>query len=379
MGDQLLIKAAKRISSCVRETDTVARMSGDEFTVILPKLKTTLDGEKIAEHIISALAEPYFINAETIYAGASIGIAFCPNDTSTVDQLVSSADQAMYAAKALGRNQLSYFTQSLHDEAHNRLKLLNDMRSALEKQQFELYYQPIINLASGRVCKAEALIRWHHPEHGMISPAEFIPLAEESGLIVSIGDWVFKEAAAKAKHWSDLFNSALQVSVNISPAQFQSTALNVCDWLAYLQELGLATPQLSIEITEGLLLNASNEVKHKLSQFRAAGIQVAIDDFGVGYSALSYLRRLDIDHLKIDQSFIQNLETEQNDLVLTETIACMAHKLGLKVTAEGIENEAQHQLLLETGCDYGQGYLFSRPLPAAAFEEFLVNSISSEQ
>ncbi len=375
MGDRLLVKAAERISSCVRDSDTVARMGGDEFTVILPKLHNTMDAEKVAAQIISLLAEPYYFDSEIIYASASIGIAFCPNDSTEVDQLLSNADQAMYASKALGRNRLSYFTQSLHDEAHTRLKLLNDMRSAVENQQFELYFQPIIDLASGRACKAEAVIRWHHPKLGLISPAEFIPLAEESGLIVEIGDWVFRETASKAKRWCELFNSELQISLNMSPVQFQSDVLNITDWLAYLQTIDLPAKHLSIEITEGLLLNASDNVKDKLLQFRDAGIQVAIDDFGVGYSALSYLRQLDIDVLKIDQSFIHNIETEHNDLVLCEAIVIMAHKLGLKVTAEGIETETQRRLLLEIGCDQGQGYLFSRPLLCAEFEQFLINAM----
>ena len=375
VGDQLLIKASERINGCIRGSDTVARMSGDEFTVILPRLANTIDGEAVAEQIISALAEPYSINGETIYVQASIGITFCPSDACEAGPLISNADQAMYASKTSGRNRLSYFTQSLHDEAQNRLKLLNDMRSAVENRQFELHFQPIIDLTTGNVSKAEALIRWNHPERGMISPAEFIPLAEETGLIVGIGDWVFHEAAAKAKRWCELFNTVLQISVNMSPVQFQSDALNMTDWLAYLQALGLEEKHLSIEITEGLLLNASDDVKTKLLRFRDAGIQVAIDDFGVGYSALSYLKRFDIDYLKIDQSFIQNLETDQNDLVLSEAIVIMAHKLGLSVIAEGVETEAQRRLLLEIGCDYGQGYLFSRPLPASEFEGFLTTSV----
>ena len=375
VGDQLLIKAAERISSCVRDTDTVARMGGDEFTVTLPKLTSTIDAEKVAEQIISALAEPYFFNGESIYISASIGIAFCPNDTSDLDQLISNADQAMYSSKALGRNRLSYFTQSLHDEARNRLKLLNDMRSAVENRQFELYFQPIIDLSNGRICKAEALIRWNHPERGMVSPAEFIPLAEESGLIVGIGDWVFRQAAFQAKRWRELFKCELQLAINMSPMQFQSAALDVSEWLTHLRKLGLEAQYLSIEITEGLLLNATDDVKNKLLQFRNAGIQVAIDDFGVGYSALSSLRRFDIDYLKIDQFFIQNLETEQDDLVLSEAIVIMAHKLGLQVIAEGVETEEQRCLLLTFGCNYGQGYLFSRPLPAAAFEEYLANAM----
>lgn len=379
VGDQLLVKAAERIKGCVRDSDTVARMSGDEFTVILPRLANTNDGEKVAEQIIIALAEPYSINGETIYIQASLGITFCPHDASEADQLISNADQAMYAAKAAGRNRLSYFTQSLHDEAQNRLKLINDMRSAVENRQFELHFQPIIDLATGRVSKAEALLRWNHPERGMISPAEFIPLAEETGLIVEIGDWVFREAALKAKRWCELFNTGLQVSVNMSPVQFQSDALNITDWLDYLKTLELDEKRLSVEITEGLLLNASKGVTDKLLQFRDAGIQVAIDDFGVGYSALSYLRRFDIDYLKIDQSFVRNLETEQNDLVLSEAIVIMAHKLGLKVIAEGVETEGQRCLLLEIGCDHGQGYLFSRPLPVADFEDFLTKAMVPDE
>ena len=380
VGDQLLVKAAERIGGCVRDSDTVARMGGDEFTVILPELANIIDGERVAEQIISVLAEPYSINEQTIYVQASIGITFCPSDASEVDQLISNADQAMYASKTAGRNRLSYFTLSLHDEAQNRLKLLSDLRTAVEGQQFELHFQPIIDLATGNISKAEALIRWNHPERGMISPDEFIPLAEESGLIVSIGDWVFREAAAQVKQWYDLSNIGLQVSVNMSPMQFQSDALNITDWLVYLQTLGLEEKYLSIEITEGLLLNASDDVKDKLLKFRDAGIEIAIDDFGVGYSALSYLKRFDIDYLKIDQSFIRNLETEPNDLVLSEAIVIMAQKLGLKVIAEGVETEAQRRLLLDIGCDYGQGYLFSRPLPAREFENtFLQNHHTGPQ
>ncbi|WP_179397142.1 EAL domain-containing protein [Marinobacter sp. ANT_B65] len=375
VGDQLLVKTAERILHCVRGADTVARMGGDEFTVILRDLTQTIDAEKVAEQIISELAAPYFINGETIYAPASIGISFCPGDASDVDQLISNADQAMYASKTSGRNRISYFTRTLQESAQKRLSLITDMRVAVEKNEFELYFQPIINLNSGLIVKAEALIRWNHPEHGIISPVEFIPLAEESGLIVGIGDWVFRDAAAKAKRWVDLFDAGVPVSINVSPVQFQSETLNITEWLTHLRTLGLDEKYLSIEITEGLLLNASKDVKDKLLQFRDAGIQVAIDDFGVGYSALSYLKRFDIDFLKIDQSFIRSLETDQNDLALSEAIVIMAHKLGLKVTAEGVETDAQRRLLLDIGCDNGQGYLFSRPLPAEEFEAFLINSM----
>ncbi|WP_372966495.1 EAL domain-containing protein [Marinobacter sp.] len=374
VGDQLLIEAAERLNRCVRGSDTVARMGGDEFTVILRDLAHAIDAETVAEQIISELALPYIINNETIYATASIGITFCPDDATDVDQLISNADQAMYASKSAGRNRTSYFTRALQDSAKNRLALINDMREAIQKQQFELHYQPVFELSSGKMAKAEALIRWNHPERGLISPVEFIPLAEETGLIVSIGDWVFRESSTAARRWQKQRGQGFQVAVNISPAQFQSDALRIDDWLSYMDSIGLDEQWITIEITEGLLLNASKDVKHKLLQFRDAGIQVAIDDFGVGYSALSYLRRFDIDILKIDQSFIRNMENEPNDLALSEAIVVMAHKLGLKVIAEGVETEAQRQMLLDIGCDYGQGYLFSRPLPAIEFEKFLLSS-----
>lgn len=376
-GDQLLIQAAKRISGCVRETDTVARMGGDEFTVILPKLTSTLDGERMAERILAVLAEPYYIVDETIYIQASIGIAFCPNDTTEVDQLISNADQAMYASKTSGRNRLSYFTPALHDDACKRLQLLNDLRTALASRELELYFQPIVELASGRISKAEALLRWNHPEFGIIQPAEFIPLAEESGLIVEIGNWVFQDAAKKAKHWSELFKVPLQVSINMSLLQFQSSALSIPDWLAYLDALGLDAQQLNLEISEDVLLNTSEDVQKKLLQFCNTGIQLAIDDFGLGNSSLPSLARVAIDQLKIGRSFIQNIDTQHSSLVLCEAIIVMAHTLGLQVTGKGIETDGQRRALLESGCDHGQGYFFSHPLPAAEFAAFLAKTLDS--
>jgi diguanylate cyclase (GGDEF)-like protein/PAS domain S-box-containing protein len=373
IGDLLLIEAAGRIGNCIRESDTVARLGGDEFTVILTQLADTSDAEHIAQQIISALAEPYVFDADVAYISASVGITLYPQDSADVEQLLRNADQAMYAAKSAGRDRLSYFTPALQESAQHRLRLINDLRGALQAQQFSLHFQPILDLASGRVIKAEALLRWEHPEQGMISPQEFIPLAEETGLIVQIGDWVFREAARWTQRWSSFGGATLQVSVNMSPVQFQSDAPLVEDWLNHLQQLGISEGCISIEITEGLLLNAMPVVTDKLLAFRDAGIQIAIDDFGTGYSALSYLKRFDIDYLKIDQSFIRNLERDSNDLVLSEAIVIMAHKLGLKVVAEGVETEAQRRRLIEIGCDYGQGYLFSKPLPAAEFGQFLLD------
>ena len=371
MGDILLVEASRRISRCVRESDTVARLGGDEFTVILSEVGDTKDVERVAQCILKILAEPFHLGDEVVYISASIGITLCPDDANNVESLLKNADQAMYVAKNLGRNQSSYFTSALQDVAQERRRLTHDLRGALAANQFMVYFQPIINLATGRIHKAEALIRWQHPERGLVNPIGFIMLAEETGLINEIGDWVFKESARWAKRWRDQFVDDFQISVNVSPVQFLSEELSCDAWGAYLQSIGLTGQSMVIEITEGLLLKAAAGVTDKLLKFRDAGIQVAIDDFGTGYSSLSYLKKFDIDYLKIDKSFVDNLETDTNDIALSEAIIVMAHKLGLKVIAEGVENEAQRKTLASAGCDYAQGYLFSKPAPPEAFEALL--------
>jgi EAL domain-containing protein (putative c-di-GMP-specific phosphodiesterase class I) len=248
------------------------------------------------------------------------------------------------------------------------------LRGALEAGQFSIHFQPIVALSTGRIHKAEALIRWQHSERGMVSPAEFIPLAEETGLIHEIGDWVFKESARWAKHWRNQFAPDFQVSVNKSPVQFRTENHHLASrWSEFLRELGLPGGNIVIEITEGLLLNAEADVTDELLRLRDADIQVAIDDFGTGYSSLSYLKKFDIDYLKIDRSFVNNLETDANDMALSEAIIVMAHKLGLKVIAEGVETEGQRNLLTIAGCDYAQGYLFSKPVPPEEFERLLIS------
>ncbi len=370
VGDQLLVAAAERIQACIRESDSVARLGGDEFTVILTHIIHSRDAERVTQQIITTLANPFQVHTHELYISASIGITMCPDDSNDVHQLLSNADQAMYAAKQQGRNRLCYFTQSLHQLTQHRLTLINDLRNALGANEFELHYQPIIDLSNNQVSKVESLLRWNHSTRGRIGPDEFIPLAEETGLIVGIGDWVLRQSARWVADWSRR-GIALQVSVNMSPVQFQSDALVIDDWLAHLDTLGLSPDRINVEITEGLLLNAMPAVADKLFRFRDAGIQVSIDDFGTGYSALSYLKRFDIDFLKIDQSFIRNLVSDSNDLALCEAIVMMAHKLGLNVIAEGVETEAQREALVSIGCDYGQGYLFSRALPADEFETYL--------
>lgn len=371
MGDILLMETSRRIGSCVRESDTVARLGGDEFTVILSEVDDTKIVERVAQSILKILAEPFQLGDEVVYISASIGITLYPNDATTVENLLKNADQAMYVAKNQGRNQCSYFTAALQDAAQERRRLTHDLRGALAANQFTVYFQPIFDLATGRIHKAEALLRWQRPERGLVEPMEFILLAEETGLIHEIGDWVFKEAARWAKRWRDQFANDFQVSVNVSPVQFLSGELSCDAWSAYLRSIDLAGENMVIEITEGLLLKAAAGVTDKLLKFRDAGIQVAIDDFGTGYSSLSYLKKFDIDYLKIDKSFVDNLETDINDMVLSEAIIVMAHKLGLKVIAEGVETETQRKLLNHAGCDYAQGYLFSMPVPPEEFEALL--------
>jgi EAL domain-containing protein (putative c-di-GMP-specific phosphodiesterase class I) len=255
------------------------------------------------------------------------------------------------------------------------MHLIKDLRDALSTNQFRVYFQPIVEMQTGRVVKAEALIRWEHPERGLVSPAQFIPLAEEVGLISEIGNWVFKEAARWMARWYEQGYSCTQVSVNKSPLQFTADS-KTNDWIAYLEQLGLPAECIVVEITEGLLLNERSEVTEKLLQFRDAGIQVALDDFGTGYSSLSYLKKFDIDFLKIDQSFVRDLATDPNDLALSEAIVVMAHKLGIKVIAEGVETTQQRDMLAAAGCDYAQGYLFDRPMPAEKFETLLAGFYS---
>ncbi|CAG0954984.1 putative signaling protein [Methylophilaceae bacterium] len=374
MGDILLIEAAERIRECVRESDTVARLGGDEFTIILNELEDHGNVERITQNILHKLAEPFMLGEDVTYVSASIGITLYPDDASDIDELLRNADQAMYAAKDHGRNRYHYFTPSMQRAAQTRMRLASDLRHALGNNEFMLHYQPIVELKTGKVYKAEALIRWQHPRQGLISPEDFIPIAEDTGLIIEIGDWVFQQAAIEAAKLRKSYHPLFQISVNKSPVQFQNTnSRNHVSWVDVLDTLGLPGQSIAVEITENLLLDIDATVTDQLYAFRDAGIQVAIDDFGTGYSSLSYLKKFDIDYLKIDRMYISNLVPNSNDLALCEAIIVMAHKLGLKVIAEGVESVLQRDLLMEAGCDYAQGYLFSAPLPVDMFEKLIGN------
>ncbi|OIR19713.1 cyclic di-GMP phosphodiesterase Gmr [mine drainage metagenome] len=378
-GDNLLMQASRRIAGCIRESDTLARLGGDEFTIILPGLADPKRLGTLADTIIQVLSKPFMIGETSTYVSASIGITLYPQDATDLSSLLKNADQAMYVAKGRGRNQYSYFTASMQEAAQTRMKLGNDLRRALDGGQFEIYYQPIIELSSGLPAKAEALLRWHHPKLGFVSPSVFIPMAEEIGLINEIGDWVFRQAALKAKQWcssEDRRLSAMQISVNKSPRQFITGDSNL-SLLSWLHALDIPPSCIVVEITEGLLMDDRAEVQEKLLAFRDAGIQVSLDDFGTGYSAMSYLQRFDIDYLKIDQSFVRDMVTNPGDQAIAEAIIVMAHKLGMKVVAEGVETAAQRDMLLSAGCDYGQGYLFAKPMSAEDFDRYLDDTVTA--
>jgi diguanylate cyclase (GGDEF)-like protein/PAS domain S-box-containing protein len=371
-GDFLLVDAAQRLLHCVRESDTVARMGGDEFVVILPDIDDAASIERIAQKIIDKLSAPYLLGEEKAFISASLGITLYPADAQDIESLMKNADQAMYVAKHLGRNRFSYFTPALQETAQNRMRMVNDLREALAASQFVMHYQPIIELATGDIHKAEALIRWMHPQRGMVNPADFIPLAEETGLIVEIGDWVMQQAMLQAKRMQTICGKGFQISVNKSPVQFHREAPSRAEaMLKDMETHGLHPHSLVVEITEGVLLDDKGNTRQSLFASRDAGIQVAIDDFGTGYSSLAYLKKFDIDYLKIDQTFVNNLGTHPDDMALCEAIIVMAHTLGLKVIAEGVETEQQRDLLKQAGCDYAQGFLFSRPLPSEELERLL--------
>lgn len=369
-GDKLLRKCADRICSCVRAVDTVARLGGDEFTVILTDLEDRTHVEDIAQKILVELARPVELGDAHVHISASIGITLYPDDGSDPERLLQNADQAMYVAKNSGRDQFHFFTSSMHERARNRITLIAELRNALSRGEMQLYFQPVVDLATGRVTKGEALLRWQHPRRGLLLPLEFISLAEESGMIHEIGHWAFMQSLAWSKRWSLQTNSSFQVSVNASPIQLMQRK-QVTGWGQRLREVNIPANSISVEITEGVLFKTSPVTEQHLLEMRGAGIEVAIDDFGTGYSSMAYLKKFDVDYLKIDQSFVRGTAPHNNCRTIAETIIVMAHKLALKVIAEGIETSEQRDWLKQAGCDFGQGFLFAPPLPPHAFERLI--------
>lgn len=371
VGDELLIESAKRIKSCIRANDIVARLGGDEFIVVLLDTTTVNDIENIGQNLLATLEQPYIINDQSVHCTASIGIANYPNDAVDINSLLRNADQAMYNAKAQGRNNIHFFTENMRTDFLKRIEIVKDLRTAIKQQQFHMVYQPIFNLSNNKVIKAEALIRWQHPEKGLISPLDFIPIAESTGLIIEISEWIFNEVAQKVKYWREAYCQELMISINTSPVQYKNQGQQITSWVNSLKERNLSPKAIAIEITENLLMENQAEVVKVLEQIRQQGVALSIDDFGTGYCSFSYLKNYTIDYLKIDKSFVQNMSADTKDATLCEAIIVMASKLNIDVIAEGIETEQQKQFLIQAGCLYGQGYLLAKPMSDNNFEQLL--------
>jgi diguanylate cyclase (GGDEF)-like protein len=359
IGDRLLQTVSERLKECVRDTDVVARLGGDEFAVVAVAAGQPVGAVVLAERIIAALSKPFDLDGHHVVIGGSVGIAFAPSDGLESDTLMRAADLALYRAKGDGRGLCRFFEPDMDAKMQARRTLELDLRRALVTEEFELYYQPLINLKSNEVCGFEALLRWNHPERGRISPAEFIPIAEETGIIIPLGEWVLRHACAEAVQWPD----DIKVAVNVSPAQFKSRSLALAVTSA-LAASGLPPQRLELEITESVLLNETEATLATLHQLRDLGVQISMDDFGTGYSSLSYLRSFPFDKIKIDRSFIRDLSETDESVAIVRAVAGLGRNLGMATTAEGVETDEQLDQLRDEGCTEVQGYLFSEPLPA---------------
>ncbi|MBI2379993.1 MAG: EAL domain-containing protein [Gammaproteobacteria bacterium] len=378
VGDKLLIEVSRRLLTCIRLNDTVARLGGDEFCILVEGTESETDAKIVAGRILSRLTDSFQLGDHQVFISTSIGITYSSFDYSRPEELLRDADTAMYHAKAEGKARYAIFDPALHSQAIDRLKLENDLRQAIENGLIEPYYQPILHLASGRVVGFEALARWQDPVRGPVSPVVFIPIAEETGLIHELGLCILRQACRQLHAWQrqDPRLAELSISVNLSSRQFSAQLLH--DIERVLLDTGLAPEHLKLEITESLLMQNFESAREMLDGLRALGAQILLDDFGTGYSSLSYLHRFPLDVLKIDRSFISDLESESQHQVIVRTIRALAASLGLSVVAEGIENIAQCQALEALGCEYGQGYYFARPLAAADAERYLHASIQEQ-
>jgi diguanylate cyclase (GGDEF)-like protein/PAS domain S-box-containing protein len=376
-GDKVLQAAAGLLVTALRHVDTVARLGGDEFTIILEDIVAIEQVTAIAEKIRSAFSDAIVVEGHDIFVTASIGITLYPLDADNIDALLQAADVAMYHAKEQGRNTYEFYAPELNAEAAGRLHMAGLLRRALERNELVLHYQPKVELKSGRISGVEALVRWHSAELGPVSPAQFIPMAENSGLIIAIGEWVLETACAQNKAWQDQGIDPLLISVNLSPRQFRQK--NLVQMIArVLADIGLAPHHLDLEITEGMIMQDADEAIALLNQIRGLGVRLSIDDFGTAYSSLGYLKRFPIDSLKIDRSFVTGLPGNQDDASIAQAVITMAHALRLKVVAEGVEDEAQLEFLAASGCDEMQGYYFSRPLPADLCTRMLLDHDASQ-
>ena len=369
-GDAVLKAAGERLAGIVREGDTVARQSGDEFLILLADLRRSTDVYIVAQKILEAFGQPLLLQGREVHLSFSIGVSLFPQDGQTADALIGNADVAMYRAKDAGRNAYQFFTREMSDETQRRVEIETELRSAVSRGQLQLAYQPKVDLATGRITGCEALLRWVHPSLGPVSPARFIPVAEESGLIVPIGDWVLRTACAQARAWQEAGLPPVTVAVNLSARQFLQQ--DVVAWVTeVLRATGLPPGQLELELTESLIAQDVEKVIATVNRLKDAGVRMAIDDFGTGYSSLSYLKRFRFDTLKIDQSFVRNMTSEVDDATIALAVIALAHNMRMTAVAEGVETEAQCRFLRLNRCDAMQGYFFSKPVPAAEMTAML--------
>ncbi|HEV8482530.1 MAG TPA: EAL domain-containing protein [Blastocatellia bacterium] len=371
VGDQLLIAIARRLEICLREGDTIARLGGDEFTILLDGISDRNDALRVAERVQEVLEQPFDHAGRELFISASVGIKYSGIGGEQPEDLLRDADTAMYCAKALGKAQYKVFDARMHTHALTLLQIESDLRRAIEREEFRVNYQPIVSLQSGRICGFEALVRWHHPERGLISPTEFIPIAEESGFIIQIDRWVLKQACSQMRRWQDALPTTRQmkISVNLSCKQFMQPTI-VAQIMETLQETGLDASSLKLEITESVMMESGDYAMGVLEQLSAAGIELSLDDFGTGYSSLSYIHRFPVTALKIDQSFISRIDGDLNGEIVRAVVA-LARNLGLEVVAEGIETVGQFDQLKALGCEQGQGFYFSEAVDGRSATELI--------
>ncbi|HYE87349.1 MAG TPA: EAL domain-containing protein, partial [Vicinamibacterales bacterium] len=370
VGDQVLRSVAKRLTTCVRESDTVSRHGGDEFLILLSEVDHPEDAGLIAEKIVSSIAEPHFVAGHELQLTVSVGIALYPEDGQDAQSLIMRADTAMYHAKNTGRNRVGFYRADMEAPAIKRSSIESELRNAIDKHEFELFYQPTIDLETGVIAGAEALMRWRHPEKGIISPDQFIPAAEASGLIVPMGRWALREACRQAKKWQDAGLPPIPIAVNVSALQFRTEGF-LEDIQRFLRETGLPSQFLQLELTESALMVDTAATTSLLEVLKAHGLVLKVDDFGTGPSSLSYLQRCPVDVLKIDQSFVSDIEPSLEGAPLVRAVIAMGKSLGCRIVAEGVETSHQFAYLRSEHCDEGQGYHFSPPVNAEAFERLL--------
>jgi diguanylate cyclase (GGDEF)-like protein/PAS domain S-box-containing protein len=370
VGDRLLLEVADRLMACVRGHDSVARQGGDEFVIVLTEQHDENETIAIVSRLLDVISQPWVDEGQEYGLSCSVGISCYPNDGNDPDALLRCADAAMYQAKAAGRSTYHFYTPELNQAISERLELENSLRHALERNEFRVYYQPRIEVGSGRILGAEALIRWDCPGKGIVPPDSFISIAEETGLIIPIGQWILQEACRQNSAWQRAGLPPISVSVNLSPIQFRHAGL-VASVATALAQAGLDSAYLELELTESFVMHDAERINLAMQSLKALGVDIAVDDFGTGYSSLSYLKRFPVDRLKVDKSFVQDIDSDPDDAAIVGAIITLGHALGLKVVAEGVETAAHLEFLQRHGCDELQGYYFSRPVPAAAMETLL--------